>query len=235
MSAGCVAIGLGLAPISFVWLVLCPHLLLMARVFGDRPVRMDYSLFLRVAEGMCEFAVSESSTAKSRGNEIERKDLLAFARFLGSRWLVINFRWMNEGLCLWLTPVTGLRWGMLEYFRGGSRTSKIMLTVQGEISATLGEKDRMELRRLNRGAQIDEHRLEERVSAAATEAWRNLRAMEFLEAEGALGERSEREVFQVSPARTGLTRWYQRIAAVWAVLAVLLFWFHNFKAPWWKG
>ena len=68
-----------------------------------RPMRMDYSLFLRAAHGQLKIS-GEPDVALS-ANHFDRRALKSFARFLGARLLVSNFRWETNGLALRLPPV----------------------------------------------------------------------------------------------------------------------------------
>ena len=82
--------------------------LTLSFVIADCPVRMDYSLFLRAANGLlkaddCDPEADElvKSTAETR---------FRFARFLAQRYLISDWRTRPEALWLRLAPVTPLGW-----------------------------------------------------------------------------------------------------------------------------
>lgn len=147
--AGLLAIGLNWLPQSLITVFILAQSLLTMRGFGERPIRMDYNLFLRAAEGMLA-AIPEHSSPTVRTTRRSKTELLAFARFLGSRWLVNNYRWIHRGLALRLPPVKSSAWGILEYFGGWSRGSRITLGDDGTVSAQLADRDRRALARLQK-------------------------------------------------------------------------------------
>ena len=110
MFAYCVVLTVGIAA-SWGWLpqrlaqlpMLLGTVLFLIFLIKYRPVRMDYSLYLRAIEGMLQPPANPHPTPSA--SHLDRGDMLAFARFLGSRWLVNNFRWEAEGMALRLPPV----------------------------------------------------------------------------------------------------------------------------------
>jgi RNA polymerase sigma factor (sigma-70 family) len=226
------AVGFGAFPVTFVWAAILPTMLLSAWVFGERPVRMDYNLFLRALEGLLAPGSGEQLEPPRARN---KSDLLRFARFLGERWLVTDYRWTKVGLRLRVTHPTGLRWGLFEFFRREREASYIILSLTGTVSATLPERDRLALER-QRGSSIPNVAgLEHQVSTALTRAWRAFDHGETGAAEAALGEASESQVFKVSPRRSGLTRWHQRLTIGFATLALISIPFLYFQPPWMSG
>jgi hypothetical protein len=69
--------------------------------------------------------------------------LLAFARFLGLRWLAANYRWEADGLALRLPWVkAGFLTNMSGFFVPISpRCSRLLLRTDADVAAHLGEVD----------------------------------------------------------------------------------------------
>jgi hypothetical protein len=85
-------------------------------------------------------------------NHFDRRTLLDFARFLGSRWLAVNFCWEKSGLMLRLPPV-GPQFlnSMASIFMPpiSQNCSYIILNWDGTINAHCGEPDVQALLALN--------------------------------------------------------------------------------------
>jgi len=74
-------------------------------VVKHRPVRMDYSLFLRAARGLPSVSTwRQCATAAPLGPS----NAAGVCTLLGSRWLAVNFRWEMRGLALRLPPVKSM-------------------------------------------------------------------------------------------------------------------------------
>src|SRR5439155_2888951 len=135
--------GLSQLPVPMLMVIIFGQTLLTLPFFGHRPVRMDYNLFLRATEGLLKNLTAESPAAQGLARHGKR-ELLAFARFLGSRWLVNNHRWVEDGLLLRL-PLTGSspwwNWTDLAFNWSWKRRSRIQLAWDGKASAQLCETD----------------------------------------------------------------------------------------------
>ena len=184
-----------------------------------RPMRMDYSLFLRAAHGALK--TSGASDDARQTNLFDRQTLLNFARFLGSRFLVCNFRWKTGGLALRLTPV-GSRFltNMASIFMPpiSRRHSHILLGWDGTVSAHCGETDAEDLVSLKTASTANPRELERIVSEIVGRAWHEFRSGNISVAEQTLGDSPESEVFVVPPARAKSMRWWR----IWIGAAVVL-------------
>jgi RNA polymerase sigma-70 factor (ECF subfamily) len=216
----CLLVGLSLVPVSMVFILGLGPLLLTLPFYGQRPIRMDYNLFLRATEGLLKNVTTELP-ATARPTRCGKGKLLAFARFLGSRWLVNNYRWVGDGIQLRLPPTGSLTsWGGWSW--SWKHRSHIQLAWDGEVSAQLGETDRKALSRFHGETTISQAELEALVAAALSAAWRCYRESDFAAAELALGQRSEKEVFVKPPAKGGMAKvlW---LLAIPQGLALVLF------------
>ncbi len=184
-------------------------------VIRKHPVRMDNSLFFRAGLGMLEVPPPDSS-ADVPVARLGKSDLMRFARFLGDRWLVNDFRWLPEGLLLrqkFLNPLRGKQAGGFSFFHRDS--SNILLAWNGEVTARGSEMNNLAP---NASTAAWRARLETQVAAAVRFAWREFRNGNIPAAEKALGEKPDREIFVVPPARAASTRWRQAQLALVVVL-----------------
>jgi RNA polymerase sigma-70 factor (ECF subfamily) len=200
----CLLAGLSLLPIPIVMIFILGQSILALPFLGQRPVRMDYNLFLRATEGLLKAAELESPLTRCSALS-GRRELLAFARFLGSRWLVDNYRWVEDGLRLRL-PLAGSSPGQWMSNRPWKRRSQIQLGWNLKVSAQLCETDQKTLSRFYVGATLPNTALEMQVAAAVAAGWQRYRESNVTAAELALGEQSEREVFVVPLAKGGVTK-----------------------------
>ncbi len=227
---GCILIGVGLIPTPLVFPVVFGPAILTTIFVHERPIRMDYSLFLRAAEGL--LALPRSGLLPTQVSKLNRADLLAFARLLGSRWLANDYRWDESGLRLRLTPV---KWsffrGPMHDLAGWKHASVLLLGWDGSVTATLGDVDRYVLHAL-RGNNSLPPDLEETVVAAVVTAWECFRAANASAAETALGQASEESVFNVPPAQSGLARWRPRLLMVLLLAILILSGLNHFQPPW---
>jgi RNA polymerase sigma factor (sigma-70 family) len=223
-------VGLSFWPVSMVFVFVLGQSLLTLPFFGQRPVRMDYNLFLRASEGLLKNNTAESPRAQGPARR-GKSELLAFARFLGSRWLVSNYRWVEDGLLLRL-PLTGASpwwtWTDWTFNRSWKRRSSIQLEWDAKVSAQLCETDQKALSRFHGNTAISKPGLETQVADAVAVAWRNHRESNVGTAELALGQQSETEVFVVPPGRGGIAkvRWLMAI-----LLALILVSYSGIKLP----
>jgi hypothetical protein len=210
ITAGMAAIWLGWVPQRLAQLPMLLGTVLFMFMLKYRPVRMDYSLYLRASQGLLR-PPANPNPAPPTGC-LDRRQLLAFARFLGFRWLVNNFRWEPGGLALRLPPVkTSFVVNMTSVFMlPVTRSfSHILLKWDGTITARCSSRDERALAgmRADQCARTQEPgRL---VEAAAGSAWREFRAGNLALAERTLGELPESEVFLVPPARARSMRWWR--------------------------
>jgi RNA polymerase sigma-70 factor (ECF subfamily) len=219
ITVGLSALAMGWIPPSLAQLPLLVATMLFFLIFKKRPARMDYSLFLRAAHGLLKFPDETDDGPQS--NRFDRRELLAFARFLGSRFLVNNFRWETNGLALRLPPVANrflTSMGVLFLPPISRSCSHISLGWEGTVSAHCGKVDSMDLSSLKTSARIDPQELESVVAEIVSQAWREFRSGNFAAAERTLGDSPESEVFVVPPARAKSMRWWRIFIGVSVVL-----------------
>jgi RNA polymerase sigma factor (sigma-70 family) len=195
-------VGLGWMQLGWCMLVIILQSFVMVRYQTQQPMSMDYNLFLRGAEGLLK-ADDLEIQEKDYGTE---KELFAFARFLGTRWLARNYRWREDGLELRLTPANASVWGMLRNLPSWTQDSRLLLQQAGKVAARLGERDRKILRRLQGEKLPSDIELENVVSRAIESAWGTFRAGNLVAAERAIGQMSEADVFIKPRVRTVSTR-----------------------------
>ena len=243
MFAYCVIIAVGLSALALGWipqsLVTLPRLaatVLFFLIFKKRPTRMDYSLFLRAAHGLLNFSGDADEPPPT--NSFDRRDLLAFARFLGSRWLVANFRWETSGLALRLPPV-GSRFltNMAAVFAPpiSRHCSRLSLGWDGTVNAHCGETDWHILSALHTARMTDVKELEGIVGETVAQAWREFRRGNAGAAEVALGQSPEASIFVVPPARSKATRWWRFYIGASVVLMVAALSLQFWQPPWMAG
>ena len=236
LAAGVSAFALGWLPMQLASLPSMLGAVLFMFVLKHRPMRMDYSLFLRADQGTLKLA--EESEAKAAFVRLHEPDLLAFARFLGSRWLAANFRWETAGLALRLPPVrTNFLSNMAAIFlpaipRGSSR---VLLTWEGDVIAQCGAGDAALLETLKGSSTADIAELDVTVGTALTNAWRQFRAGDLRAAEQQLGELSESEVFVVPPSRAKSTRWLRFFMASCVLLMIAGLSLQYWRPPFLEG
>jgi len=96
--AGFLAIGAGLLPSASINGIVGLGFIVTLSFYEERPSRMDYNLCLRAAQGMLPDTVGTPAAGEALMGR--REELLAFGRFLGERWLAVNYTWTEEGLKL---------------------------------------------------------------------------------------------------------------------------------------
>lgn len=183
--------GLGWLPVGWFWCVIILQPLVMVRYQTTPSMRMDYNLFLRGAEGLLKTGEADIQEKLNR----TKKELLAFARFLGSRWLAINHRWTEAGLELKLPPANVTFWAMVRNLPAWSRNSRLLLQQDGKVTAKLGERDWKILRRLQGEKLPSDIKLQDAVSRAVESAWGKFHAGDLAAAERAIGQVPEADVF----------------------------------------
>lgn len=196
------AVGMGWAPMWAFNIAMMVGALLLIPAMRDKPLRMDYNLFLRASQGMLGESVAEAAGPITFGPQ-SRPELLAFARFLAERFLVLDFRWSEAGvqLCLpsfkWL-PVSQT-WEVFTFH--WRNRSWIELGRDGAVSAHLGKRDEATMEALDKPATINIPELEAWVATTVAHAWRHFSLNQVAAAERMLGQLPEAEVFKQSPGR----------------------------------
>lgn len=234
MTAACLLIGFHVVPVSAFNLFLGAQVLMTTLVYGERPARMDYNLFLRAAEGMLDLSPPKGSLDVGR-IQFGKRELLAFGRFLGGRWMADNYRWTAEGLLLRLPSFKFSLWNAMGFFSSWSRRSRLLLAWDGKVSAQLCQQDKKSLLDLHPHSVPKPDELEKQVAVAVETAWQHFRKDNFARAERVLGQVPEAEVFVKSPAQTGFARWQTRIGMVLLALITGLTGLKYFMPPWMDG
>jgi RNA polymerase sigma-70 factor (ECF subfamily) len=232
VTVGTIALAVGWLPSGLASL---PILLATVWFFCTfkRPLRMDYSLFLRAAHG--QLIISDKMDDPPPINHIDRHALKSFARFLGSRLLVNNFRWETNGLTLRLPPVanrfltglTGLF--MPPVSRNGTH---VCLGSDGTVLAHCGKTDLEDLTALKTGNLTDSLELESVVAETIGQAWREFRNGNLVAAERILGDSPESEVFIVPPSRAKSMRWWRIFLGAAVALMMIGMMFRFFPSAW---
>ena len=188
----------------------------------SRPLRMDYNLFLRATQGMLppiDLAVQKGSSVR-----FDRAALRAFARFLGERQLVNNFRWGADGLVLYLPAMKSpfvKTWAAI--FPSVRRNSYIALGWDGSVAAHCGKNDAAGLAALQNNSTPDLAPLKNQVAAAVAWTWQSFREENIPLAERAIGQIPDTEIFIVPPIRTTANRWQRLwIGSLMAAALILL-------------
>ncbi len=201
------AVGFGWMPVSEFMPFCMISVLITMFSTHQRPLRMDYNLFLRGAQEMFPqppelIPPQPQSTESIRG----------FARFLAERHLVSGFGWLNGSLRLTLpvvgAPTSRSAWGSFVW--NHKKTSGIALNPDGRVTVHCGEKDAAALLSLAEPKRLDLNEVERRVSDAVAGAWQYFLAGEFSHAESALGQVPDEEIF-VRPAGKLLSRRWTKI------------------------
>jgi RNA polymerase sigma factor (sigma-70 family) len=237
ITLGISALALGWIPQSLAHLPILVATALLLVVFKKRPTRMDYSLFLRAAHGLLKVSRRPEDPSES-DQEFGRESLLAFARLLGSRFLVINFRWERRGLRLRLPPV-GNRFltnmGSVFMPPVSQACSQLLLGWDGTVAAHCGKTDALNLAALKTSEVDDPCELESLVRSAVGQAWQDHRAGNCAAAERALGQLPQSDIFVVAPERAKSTRWFQVFVGATVLLMLALMILQYWRPAWMEG
>ena len=205
MTVGLLAIGFGWMPVLMFPAAIVLGMVAMIPGMRERPLRMDYNLFLRAAQGLVQDPVG-NAWAAATPPKYDRAQLQAFARFLGSRFLALNYRWTESGLQLCLPNVTGVIWHFRQMaavvFCRWEKNSWIELGWHGTIRAHCSDGDASLLQTMEGPAKASAAALEERVAAAVAFAWSRFRAGDLAAAERSVGEVPDSEVFLTPPSKS---------------------------------
>jgi RNA polymerase sigma factor (sigma-70 family) len=209
------AVGLGWMPITWIGFFVLIQAVMQMVFYAERPLRTDYNLFLRAAE---QILPGGQATSTSQSGQIPATgtDRFRFARFLGKRWLVSNFRRSNDSLILQLTPVKAtfqsLSWN-LAYLVFRRKSSSLALRADGTALATLAPADLKILDRIYPGRRLEAQSLEACVTTAVTLAWQQFRAGDLEAAERTLGQVLDSEIF-FRPVKKSMSTQLQRALVI---------------------
>jgi RNA polymerase sigma-70 factor (ECF subfamily) len=236
ITTGIAALVLGWVPQRMAQLPMLLGTILFMFLLKYRPVRLDYSLYLRAAEGLLRLPAN--SAPPPPAGHLDRSELLAFARFLGFRWLVNNFRWEAGALVLRLPPVkTSFVVNMASVFMlPVTRSfSHVLLKGDGTVAARCSSRDQRALAGMRAGQCARTQELGSLVEAAAGSAWREFRAGNPAMAERMLGELPESEVFLVPPARARSMRWWRLVLGGCVLLMIAGLTLQLWRPARWSG
>ena len=200
------------------------QLICTALVFGERPVRMDYNLFIRATEGLLE----NKGEPEEATVDLSKKELIAMARFLGTRWIVDGYRWVKDGLILRLPPVQLSFLDRVLTYRWSNR-SRLLLKWNGEVHACLSHDDKQSLVYFSGTGIVSDEELESCVAHAVASAWENVRRGQCAMAEKAIGQIPDSEVFKKPRSTTRAARVQLAIALC---LLVMLGSFYGLRFFW---
>jgi RNA polymerase sigma-70 factor (ECF subfamily) len=239
MIPGWLAIGLGWLPVSANSTIMMFYILLFIIGFSSRPMRMDYNLFRRVLQKMLATAAAEKTSTETVFR-LNKSQLLAFARFLGNRLLVVDYLWRGQGLILRLPALKTV--SLLDalasfgfYSASGRRFSYLMLEWNGTVSAQLGVRDEAALRASEGRALSNAAALEKQVAVAVESAWRHFRNGDSALAERAVGQVPEADIFVVPPARSKAVRLQRGVMIFFLALMLVLNGLLFFRPAWMGG
>lgn len=210
IAAGLSALALGWIPPGLAQLPLLSATVVLFLFYKKRPLRMDYSLFLRAGHELLK--ISDTANYELLPHRFKRPDLLAFARFLGSRFLVTNYQWEDGGLALRLPPVRNrflTKMAMVFMPPITRRCSHVLLGWNGTVRAHCSEEDAQNIAVLKTSRLANPRELENLVASSLFQAWQEFRIGKLPEAERSLGESPESEVFVAPPARAKSMRWWR--------------------------
>jgi RNA polymerase sigma-70 factor (ECF subfamily) len=222
IAVGLFGLALGWIPSGMAQLPILAATLLFLIIFKRRPSRMDYSLFLRAAHGLLKASEVEKDSPPT--NRLGRRALLGFARFLGTRFLVNNFRWESGRLLLRLPPVENrFLTNMAAAFMPpiSQNCSHIALGWDGTVRAHYGRTDAQNLAALKTSGLTNAEELESLVEESMVQSWQAFRSGNIPAAERALGDAPESEVFVVPPARAQATLWWRILIGASVVLMMV--------------
>jgi RNA polymerase sigma-70 factor (ECF subfamily) len=221
MCAVCLVVAVGWLPVLAVCYASLVSSFLLMFAKNTRSARMDNNIFLRATQGMLPpadtMAQQESST------RMNRSDLRAFARFLGERQLVSNFRWGINGLTLYLPGVKSplmTTWNRI--FPSVRNMSNFTLGWNGLVNAHCGKMDVGGLEVLRSQSTADLSGLENQVALAVSQAWQNFRAGKISDAERAIGQVPDADIFIVPPTRTRAQFWQRVFVGIMLTISLTL-------------
>jgi RNA polymerase sigma factor (sigma-70 family) len=189
-------IGFFHAPFWIFFAFILPLNIILYHTNKSRPMRHDYNLFLRQAQGL----LGESSPEAVDTLRTTEAEMRGFARFLGERFLVHNYTFDGNGIVLLLPPV---RPQMTQYFGlGPGANSRVRIGFDGSCEAELGKKDLRQLHKLLQRASIDAKALESEVATAVRSAYGLFLEGRSKEAEGLLQAESNEQIFVASTGKS---------------------------------
>jgi RNA polymerase sigma-70 factor (ECF subfamily) len=221
MCAACLSVAAGWVPVfTVVYASLISSFFTMF-ANNSRLLRMDSNLFLRATQGMLPPA--DAMAQKESSTRFDQPSLRAFARFLGERQLVTNFRWGTSGLTLYVPGVKSpsmTTWNRI--FSSVRNQSNFTLGWDGLVIAQCRKMDLAGLEVLRSHSTADLPRLENQVALAVAQSWQNFRAGKIADAERAIGQVSDTDIFIVPPTRTRAQFWRRVFVGIMLTVSLSL-------------
>ena len=222
MCAACLSVAAGWVPLLTVVYASMISSFFTMFAKNSRLLRMDNNLFLRATQGMLPPAAATAQ--KNSSTHLDRSSLRSFARFLGERQLVNNFRWGINGLTLYMHGVKSplmTTWNRI--FPSVRNNSSVTLGWDGLVAAHCGRIDVAGLEVLRSQSTANLAGLENQVALAVSQAWQNFLEEKITSAERAVGQVPDSEIFVVPPSRTRANRWQRIVFGSLIALCLILF------------
>jgi RNA polymerase sigma-70 factor (ECF subfamily) len=210
-----ILIGFFHAPFWIFFAAMLPLNIILYFTNKSRPARHDYNLFLREANGLLGTANEEVTPNRS----FTTTELRAFARFLGERFLIKDYKLRDEGILFYLPPVKP---GAGQYLGLLDSNSTIRIGSDGLTDAHLGLKDQKDIKAVSEAMLMSPDELEERVAAVVSGAIRLFLQNRAPEAELLLQSERDSEIF-TKPIGNASEHRVRGIAAIIAAIFLLAF------------
>ena len=211
-----VLIGFFHAPFWTFFATLFPLNIVLYHTNKTKPVRHDYNLFLRQAGGL----LGTPSPLTGERTRLTQIQMRGFARFLGARFLVRDYRLREEGMVLYLPPVKP---GLGQFLSYTNANSTMSIDFNGRVEADLGRKDLRSLQAMMEGVALQQDFLEGNVAKVLDSALELFLAGRQAEAEALLQTEADNQVFQKSTAKSNEHRVRGLLAIVVSFLMLLSF------------
>lgn len=194
------------APVYLIWLAFGLSAIVQLFTAGYAPTRQDYNLFLRHELGM----LGEPPEQETLERQPARRELKAFARFLGSRNLICGVSESQSNISFLLPPVKASSLGLLH------RLSRVTFHPDARCEASVSDRDWRGLNRLMEKPVTERETLELRVGRVVTAALRAFLASDHAAAERLLQREPDASIY----LQPRLMTWVFRALAVVGILCL---------------
>ena len=189
----------------------------------SRPLRRDYSLFVRQAIGL----LGMRNAPSAKRSALTRTQLYGFVRFLGARFLAQDYRFVDDGIVIFLPPV---KTGFEQFTGWSSSNSSVTVEPDGHTTASIGSRDLRDLRALVGSAVPEKESLEQNVAKVVEDALQLFAIGQTDQAEALLQSERDTDVFRKPVGKSREHRIRGGIALVAAVCALLLTVWHPIRS-----
>lgn len=210
-----VLIGFLHAPFWIFFVAMLPLNIFLYFANKSRPARHDYNLFLRAAQGM----LGEVQEKGGNSSWATASELRAFARFMGGRFLVLDYTIRDDTLCLHLPPMKPT---LRQFFGFSESNSTVHLSPNGSADAELGARDRRNLTAMVESPLPEIAQLEAVVANAVSEAFHLFMDGQTAQAEVLLQSEGDAAIFR-KPVGDSAEHRVRGIAAIVAAIFLLIF------------